>query len=154
MKKFIFITLGVMLITLGTFAQPMMGRYMHDLSKYTNVQSYPIERYYFYSDNEVEGDSVITFGSGYYMVKVDNAPDFVVKYNNDNSKAIIPNLHKFFPMRPVEYIVNETDSRITLYNKKPYYGFVYDKKYKVLYRFDSRKYYKRVEKFMRMYPVL
>lgn len=152
MKKFILITLGLMFITLGTFAQPMGARYMLDLSEYTNIRFYPIERNYFYSENEIEGENVISLGSGYYMAKMDNIPDFVVHFNADSTKAIL--LGPIFHGKVFTAKFNESGTRITLYKEKPYEGFVYDSKYKVLYPFTSRKYYKRVRKFIKMHPVL
>ena len=152
MKKFILITLGLMFITLGTFAQPMATRYMPDLSEYTNVKSYPLERHYFYSENLLEGENLISLGGGYYMAKMDNIPDFVVNFNADSTKAVILGA----PYHVDEFIVkfNESGTRLTLYHEKPYFGFVYDSKYKVLYFFNSRKYHKKVRKFIKMHPVL
>ena len=151
MKKLISLIM-LLMITATISAQPMKTRYMPDLSEYTTVKCYPIERHYFYSDKEIEGENVLSFGGGYYMAKMDNIPDFVVHFNNDSTKAVILGT----PYHITEFTVkfNETHTRITLYNEKPYFGFVYDKKYKVLYYFNSKKYHKRVKRFIKLHPVM
>lgn len=149
MKKFILAMLSVLFSTLVAFAQAKFGKFAFDHSQFTVEKSYPCERVYFHSGKAIDGDNVISFDGGWYMAKVDSLPDFNVKLTEDGSKAIIAN--SFWP---VDFNVVETDSRITLYNEKPYFGYVYDKKYKVVYRFTSKKYHKRVIRHINRYPVL
>jgi hypothetical protein len=136
--------LSVLFSTVVSFAQ-----FKFNHSQFTEVKSYPIERVYFHSNDSIDGLNVISFEGGWYMAKVDNLPSFAVKMNSDCTKAII--LGSFWP---VSFTVVETDSRLTLYNEKPYFGFVYDKKYKALYHFTSKKYYRRVRKHIKNYPIL
>jgi len=148
MKKFISLITLLMLTTAIT-AQPMKVRHIPGMAQYTELQNYPIEMRYVYSEDELKEKDVIVLGGDYYMVKVENDPDFAVKFNEDHTKAIITSQQII-----IEYTVKDTDSRLTLYHEKPYFGFVYDKKYKVLYFFNSKKYHRRVNKFIRKYPIL
>ena len=152
MKKLFSIITLLMLTTITITAQPMRARYTPDFSEFTNMRFYPIERNYFYSENLIEGENVISLGSGYYMAKMDNIPDFVVNFNADSTKAIL--LGPLFHGKVFTVKFNESGTRITLYKEKPYEGFVYDAKYKVLYPFTSRKYHKRVKKFIRQHPIM
>ena len=150
MKKFILFMLSVLFSTLATFAQPMRSIYKFDTSKFSELKVYPIERVYFYSEDKVEGENVISFEGGWYMAKVDDFPEFKVRFNNECDKAIIDG----GPFFQIPLTVVENENRLTLYNKKPYFGFVYDKKYKALYHFTSKKYYRRVRKHIKNYPIL
>lgn len=141
MRKFI-LTIILLLNILIIYAQPI--NYVFNTSEFNIVKSYPIERVYFYSENKIEGENVISCGEGYYMIKVDNVPDFKIKFNKENNKAIID-----WTLHPVIFTVEENDNRITLYTNRPYFGFIYDKRYKVLYSFTSRKYYRHIRKHIR-----
>ena len=82
--------------------------------------------------------------------QVRSTPVRRAKTVTDSTKAVILGA----PYHVDEFIVkfNESGTRLTLYHEKPYFGFVYDSKYKVLYFFNSKKYHKRVRKFIKMHP--
>jgi hypothetical protein len=150
MRKFILLTLGLLISTLVTFAQPIRSAYAFD-STFNVVKTYPIEMRYFYSDKALEGEDVISCEEGYYMEKVTNAPDFKVKFNKEGDKAMID----FWSFNRMVFMVEENDNRLTLYSKRPeYFGFVYDKRFKVLYNFNSRKHRRHINRHIRNYPML
>jgi hypothetical protein len=146
MKKFI-VVFSMLFITLGMFGQPMIGRQVIDMSQYGGIESFPLEMVYFHTDREIDNDSIYSLGGGYYMTKISGVPDFTVKFNFDRSKAIIVGHQPFFMYS--EFVVRDDDKRLVLYNEKPYFGFIYDKKYKVLQYFTSKKHYR---KFIRRNP--
>ena len=137
MRKIILSTIVMLFFTIAIFSQPIS----FDISKFRVINTYPIERVYFYSNNEIEGNNVISCGEGYYMIKVENIPDFKVKFNGKGNKAIIDGM--FYP---IIFDVEENNNRITFYSKKPYFGFIYDKRYKVLCSFTSKKYHRKIKR--------
>jgi hypothetical protein len=131
----------MLFITLGMYAQPRM----FDFSQYVKVDSLPLEMVYFHSDKELNGDSVIELGDGYYMAKTPFKGNLTIKTNSDRTMAIVMNRFHFDPF---QYTIKEDERRIILYfkDKHVYRGYVYDKKLKAFQFYDSLKGYK---KFMR-----
>lgn len=148
MRKFCFI-LFFTFIVMNCFAQfngPRFNRTL-DFNKYEIVDSLPLERIMIHFNKEIDNDDFINLGSGDYLAPVPHKDKFVIRFNNDKSKAIV--VHNSYAFgRHYEFDVQENDRRIVLYykDKNVYCGYVYDKVAKCCKYFESKKEFNR---FMR-----
>lgn len=149
MKKF-FITLLAVLMTVSVSAQvPRFNRI--DFSKYETVDSLPLERIMIHFNKEIDNKDFVDLKSGYYLAPIPHKDNFVIKFNNDKSKAIVI-WNSYCFGRHFEFNVKDEERRIVLWYKDDnnYCGYIYDKEFKVCKYFDSKR---QFNKFMKHKPI-
>lgn len=145
MKKFILTFVFALIATLS-FSQPMQHQFRPkiDFAKYEIVDSLPLERIMIYAEKEIDGEGVIDLGSGYYMAPIPHKDKMVIKMTKDKDKAII--LYNSYCFgRHFEFNIEDNDFRTVYWykDKNIYCGYIYDKRYKVVKYFESKKEFKR-----------
>jgi len=151
MKKLIF-TLILAFVSLASFSQPKFNSPFKgvNLSEYVNTDSLKLEWTYAYVNKDIpQSDDVIPCGGGYYMFKLKQPRYFVIKTNEDKTKAVLEGFHPMFLFR--EYNLFEDERSIVLWYKDDnlYCGYVYSKKEKAFDKFADRekKFTKKFERF-------
>lgn len=150
MKK-IFLTLLFAFSITSIYAQmPNFNRI--DFSKYEKTDSLPLERIMIHFNKEIDNKDFVDLKSGYYLAPIPHKDNFVVKFNDDRSKAIVV-WNSYCFGRHYEFNVKEEERRIVLWYKDDdvYCGYIYDKEFKVCKYFDSKREFNRFFKrrFMR-----
>lgn len=153
MKKFI-LTILFALIATFSFSQPMQHQFRPkiDFAKYEIVDSLPLERIMIYAEKEIDGEGIIDLGSGYYIAPIPHKDKMVIKMTKDKDKAII--LYNSYCFgRHFEFNIEDNDFRTVYWykDKNIYCGYIYDKRYKVVKYFESKKEFKKFMK--RRFPL-
>ena len=147
MKKVILTFIFTIFATIS-FAQlpqiPMERFRGIDLNKYSVVDSLPLDRVMIYFDREIDDETFISQGGGYYMAPLPHHDRMIIRKTEDNTKAIVI-YNSYIFGRHYEFNVEDNEHRTVLWykDKNVYCGYIYDKKFKVCKYFDSKKEYRR-----------
>lgn len=143
MKKVIYLSLILALVSLASFAQPKIENPYQQMmdSVFINTDTLKVEWVWAHIDiNLPTNENVKDYGGGYYTLKTPHEFSLILKTNADRTKGIIANYHPFITFTTI-YDVFEDNRSIVLYykDKRTYYGMVYNKKIKACDRFAKKK---------------
>ena len=150
MKKIILTFLFALIATFSFGQSPKMAPHFRapiDITQYSVVDSLPLERIMIHFEKEIDNEDFISLGEGDYMAPIPHKDNMVIRTNENKDKAIIV-YNSYCFGRHFEFNIEDNEVRTVYWykDKSIYCGYIYDKRYKVVKYFESRKEFKR---FMR-----